>query len=328
MSKSMPPAALVASMTVRAPSSPCDALIGARARRSRSRCAARRRRRRRRRPRRSCADPRLGLAHVRGLEPRGLGGRGELAAELAEHEVLAAVLDQAEGGGIPERGRPAVAEDDLVALGQRGTARRAARARLPTRFFTGAWRCDVPSSSAPAVERASSCAGRTFEGPQPKRPSAGRRSLGESRCGMRSILESRAGLRLRPCDAPTSAWECRLAFAHPDARNYCHDRSDRHHRDVPAHHPRARGREHRSAARAHLGAPRALGSDGLADRRTHGARRPRRRLRRPHARTHRRRAPEGRRRDAQAPPRRAPPLAMSSVSTGPTCTKRPAAGST
>ncbi len=85
-----------------------------------------------------------------------------------------------------------------------------------------------------------------------------------------------------------------------------HDRSDRHHRDVPPHHPRARGGQHRPPARAHLGASRALGSHRVADRRPHGARRPRRGVRRPSPGAHRRRAPQGRARDAQAPPGRAP----------------------
>ena len=58
------------------------------------------------------------LADVGGLQPRRLGGRGELAAELAEHEVLAAVLDEAERRGIPERRRSAVADDHLVAVGR------------------------------------------------------------------------------------------------------------------------------------------------------------------------------------------------------------------
>ena len=39
-------------------------------------------------------------------------------AELTEGEVLALLADQPEGGDVPERGRAAVAEDDLVALGQ------------------------------------------------------------------------------------------------------------------------------------------------------------------------------------------------------------------
>src|SRR5690606_41562906 len=60
----------------------------------------------------------LGRAHVGRLEPRRAGGLGELAAELAERAVLAALLDEAEGRGVPERRRATVAEDDLVALGQ------------------------------------------------------------------------------------------------------------------------------------------------------------------------------------------------------------------
>ena len=58
------------------------------------------------------------VANVGSLKPRRLRGGCELAAELAEHEVLAAVLDQAEGRGIPERRRSAVADDDLVAGGK------------------------------------------------------------------------------------------------------------------------------------------------------------------------------------------------------------------
>ena len=46
------------------------------------------------------------------------GGVGELAGELAEDEVLAAGLDQPEGGDVPERGRAAVAEHDLPSVGE------------------------------------------------------------------------------------------------------------------------------------------------------------------------------------------------------------------
>ena len=65
-----------------------------------------------------------------------------------------------------------------------GRARARCERTSPTRFFTGAWRCDVPRSAAPRVTSASSCAPRTFEGPHPKRPSAGRRSLGITRWGI------------------------------------------------------------------------------------------------------------------------------------------------
>ena len=50
---------------------------------------------------------------------RRLDAGGELGGELAEAEVLALLLDQPERGGVPEAGRPPVAEHDLVAVGQR-----------------------------------------------------------------------------------------------------------------------------------------------------------------------------------------------------------------
>ena len=49
---------------------------------------------------------------------RGGTGVGELAGELAEHEVLAALLDETERRHVPEHGRAAVAEHDLPAVGQ------------------------------------------------------------------------------------------------------------------------------------------------------------------------------------------------------------------
>lgn len=50
---------------------------------------------------------------------RGLGGVGEFLRELAEHEVLAAPLDEPERSDVPEHGRTAVAEHDFPAIGQR-----------------------------------------------------------------------------------------------------------------------------------------------------------------------------------------------------------------
>ena len=50
----------------------------------------------------------------------------------------------------------------------------------PTRFLTGACRCDVPSRFWFAFARASACSGRTFDGPHPKRPSTGNRARGIS----------------------------------------------------------------------------------------------------------------------------------------------------
>jgi aspartate/methionine/tyrosine aminotransferase len=56
-----------------------------------------------------------------GLVQEGCGGdrRRELRGELAERQVLAVALDEAEGGGVPEDRRAAVAEDDLVPVRQR-----------------------------------------------------------------------------------------------------------------------------------------------------------------------------------------------------------------
>ena len=107
-------------------------------------------------------------------------GGGELAAELAEDEVLAAALDQAEGRGIPERGRSAVADEDLVALRdaeERGELLAHAADEV---LHRGLAVRGAEDRRAPTASSASSCAGRTFEGPQPKRPSAGRRSRGIS----------------------------------------------------------------------------------------------------------------------------------------------------
>lgn len=47
-----------------------------------------------------------------------LGGGGELRPELPERQELCAVADEAEGRDVPERGRSAVAENDLIAVGQ------------------------------------------------------------------------------------------------------------------------------------------------------------------------------------------------------------------
>jgi hypothetical protein len=86
--------------------------------------------------------------------------------------VLALAADQPEGRNVPERGGPAVAQDDLVAL------RQVEQRTGPTVFFTGAWRCDVPISDVPVAARASRCEVWILEGPAPNRPSAGLRLSG------------------------------------------------------------------------------------------------------------------------------------------------------
>ncbi len=65
------------------------------------------------------AAARVGLDHGRVAQVRGeLRGLGELRGELTEAQVLAALADQAERRDVPERGRAAVAEHHLVAVGQ------------------------------------------------------------------------------------------------------------------------------------------------------------------------------------------------------------------
>ena len=132
------------------------------------------------------ALPAIGLDDDRVADERVLGDRGgELRAELAVGQVQRALVDQPERGGVPERRRPAVAEDDLVAVGHREQlaqpvahpADQVLDRRLPVR---GA------EQRRPRSASACSCSGRTFDGPQPKRPSAGLRSAGIVSSAMRS----------------------------------------------------------------------------------------------------------------------------------------------
>ena len=98
-------------------------------RRSRSRCAPRRRRRRRPRPPPPAASPGR-LAITEGSASH--GARPPALANFEENspndQVLALLADQPERRDVPERGRAAVAEHDLVALGQREQRRPGPRA--------------------------------------------------------------------------------------------------------------------------------------------------------------------------------------------------------
>ena len=90
-------------------------------RRSRSRCAARRRRRRPPRRAASGSVPGSALMTVRrrrGTAPCRRPGR-TWRRTRRRRRCCARSLDQAERRDVPERGRAAVAEDDLVAVGQR-----------------------------------------------------------------------------------------------------------------------------------------------------------------------------------------------------------------
>src|SRR5262249_17799402 len=61
------------------------------------------------------------------------------------------------------------------------------------------WRWDVPIRLAPAPASAASCSGRTLEGPQPKRPSAGLMSAGITMSATRpSVLSGRGGQAQSP----------------------------------------------------------------------------------------------------------------------------------
>src|SRR4051794_29669494 len=53
-----------------------------------------------------------------------------------------------------------------------------------TTLFTPSWRCDVPRYDDPVAASAASCSGRTFDGPDPNRPSRGRSSAGITRSGL------------------------------------------------------------------------------------------------------------------------------------------------
>src|SRR5262249_54755547 len=62
----------------------------------------------------------FGLVDDRVADERVLvDGGGELRAELAVREVQGGRVHGSEGRGVPERGRAAVAEHDLVAVGER-----------------------------------------------------------------------------------------------------------------------------------------------------------------------------------------------------------------
>ena len=86
----------------------------------------------------------------------GAASHGAAAAAVAnfaenspKRQVLALLADQAEGRDVPERGGAAVAEHDLVAVGQREQLRRGRRGRDRRASRTGACRCEVPISEEP-----------------------------------------------------------------------------------------------------------------------------------------------------------------------------------
>ena len=178
MSTGIAPAAEVASTSMSGARRRCGAPAGPP--RWTSRSAARRRRRRRPRASSDGAAAVVGTTH-RGSARNGAPSAdgGELGRELAADHVLGAVADQAEGGGVPERGRAAVAEQRSGSRrAARSSSRRPARIR-PTSCFTGGCRWLVPSSvAAGGAQRVRRPTAGTFDGPEPNRPSRGLRSAG------------------------------------------------------------------------------------------------------------------------------------------------------
>ena len=216
------------------------------------------------------------------------GRGGELGRELAERQVLAAPLDEAEGGDVPEAGGAAVAEHHLVAVGEREQLAQAARAAgpPPTSPAPGGGWCR--GRWAPPPARAATCSGRTFDGPLPKRPSDG---FSPSGMRMSAGVVSVVGVWQAACSSRVQAWQ---PWRPPDRRHRAPARriSARVAAVVPVGHP-GRRRQGQGAASA-------------AGERRHRLRRRRARL--PHA----------RRTSSRRPSRRA--------ATRPTTTTRPTAG--
>ena len=126
----------------------------------------------------SGASPGSASTRIGSARKGAAGGRlGELLRELAVGEVQGALAHEPGGGGVPEGGRAAVAERDLVAVGQ---AEELAEARAHAADQVADRRLAVRGAHQRPTRSASfaSASGRTFEGPQPKRPSAGFSSVG------------------------------------------------------------------------------------------------------------------------------------------------------
>src|SRR5690625_5023135 len=69
-----------------------------------------------------------------------------------------------------------------------------------TSCVTGAWLCDVPIRVEPTAASAADWAGRTRLGPEPNRPSAGRRSVGSASVLMDAIIPGPGTERDTGCD--------------------------------------------------------------------------------------------------------------------------------
>src|SRR5262249_22315462 len=104
----------------------------------------------------------------------------------------------------------------------------------PTRFLTGACRCDVPSTDREALTTASICSARTLDGPHPKRPSTGRSSRGiDNSLGATPVtdLALQPIVPVTPCCQPAAHHPCCHPAHHPCSHPAHHPCSH------PAHHP-------------------------------------------------------------------------------------------
>ena len=135
--------------------------------------------------------PGAGLHHVRVVE---VGAALVAAANFEENSPklrcwLCRSIE-AERGGVPEHGGPAVAEQHLVAVGEARTGRPApcGPSRRPTARGSGDGWCR--GRSRPRSAGRPPGLGRTLEGPEPKRPSAGGGWPGSGCRGCRSRMES------------------------------------------------------------------------------------------------------------------------------------------
>ena len=158
----------------------------------------------------------LGMRPGRGLDDLGVvemgggrGGGGELGRELAEGQVLAAPLDQAEGGDVPEARRAAVAEHDLVAVGEREQLAQPGAQPAHHRPHRGL------AVAGPEVGRRRRRQRRDLLAGGPSRArcrSARRTASGRRECGCRGCRPARRGQRNRSracsgCSARVQAWQ-------------------------------------------------------------------------------------------------------------------------
>ncbi len=112
-----------------------------------------------------------------GQERRAARAGGELGGELAVAEVDRALADQATGRRVPERGRAAVSERDLVAVGD---AEQLAQPLTDPAddLLDGRLAVRGPHHARSRAGEPGERSWRTRDGPEPKRPSAGLSSAG------------------------------------------------------------------------------------------------------------------------------------------------------